>query len=179
MSAVIAFKEKGAQAPVSVEQPYHPAAAAAQPKQQREEQHVIVLYGCRNLPAIQVGGGMLAGWFKLRQIKARLDRLTERSGFACFGSLIERFSHQADHGYTYVRVLGQSAINIHTYPELGSVSALVVTCPGEDEDGSATKRFEKELTAAFQPLSVKAGPAGTVPLVDPYADMENWPVGVN
>ena len=174
-------KERGAKALESVEQHHlRPVAPAPEPKQPREVGHSIVLYGCKNIPAMQVGGGMLAGWFKLHRIKARLDRLTERSGFSCFGSLIERFSHQADHGYTYVRVLGQSAINVHTYPEWGTVSALVVTCPGEDEDGLATKRFERELAAEFHPLLVESGSAGTVSLrKDPHELMENWPVGVN
>lgn len=177
----MSIKEKGAQAPGSVSMRTIGPIYKNEQKQSCEVAHSIVLYGCRNIHNMQVGGGKLVGWFKVRVRKEALDRLTEQSGFSCFGSLIERFSHQADHGYTYIRVLGQSAINIHTYPEEGTVSALVVTCPGEDDDGSATARFELELREHYGADSVESRILGKVPLAAerPGEDFDNWPVGCN
>ena len=131
---------------------------------QREVAVRFVLYGCRNNERLQVGGRWLAGWFFIRQRRMQLDWILMKAGFSLFGSLIQRFSSKADDGYTYVGVIGQSAITIHTYPELGTATVYVVTCPGEDEDGSATTNLERILRWHFRANHVEKKLLDYVPL---------------
>ena len=131
---------------------------------QNEVAHSIALYECRHTEQLQVGGGRLTRWFSTRRRRFVLDRLISGAGFSCFGSRIYCFSDLASDGYTYVMVIGQSSINIHTYPQDRTVSVWVVTCPGEDDDGSATHRLEMILWGHFGARSVKSGPIGNIPL---------------
>jgi hypothetical protein len=130
-----------------------------------EVAHVIVLKGCKNLEAMQVGGGLIAGLLTLLRRRWKLDALVEKAGFSCFGSKMGRFSSVGSHGYTYVMILGQSALNIHTYPEEGTVSAWIITCPGEDDTGAATKALKESLSDEFQAESAELLLKGEVPLL--------------
>ncbi len=129
-----------------------------------EVAHSIALYGCKNLRYLEVGGGRLTRWFTLGNQRLRLDWLIRSAGFSCFGSHIHCFSNLPTDGYTYVMIIGQSAINLHTYPEYGTVSVTIVTCPGEDDDGSVTKKFERVLQDYFGARFIRPEPLGKIPL---------------
>ena len=128
--------------------------------QECEVAHSIVLYGCRNTKHLHVGGGRLS----TESRRSRIDRLIRTAGFSCFGSRIHRFSNLASDGYTYVMIIGQSSINIHTYPEKGTVTVWVITCPGEDDDGSATRKLELALKEYFGAKRLRSKPLGKIPL---------------
>lgn len=177
MNAIV-LKKEGAQALGSVGKREDSAMAAAPegpPKQSHEFAHWFGIYACRHMKRLQVGGGWLVGWIRLQYIKRVTSGLIRDAGFSCFGARIRRFSWQADHGFTFVMILGQSAINIHTYPENGTVSVWVMTCPGEDDDGSATKRLEKKLSRYFDGEYVESKVMGKISLL-PY---DNPPTGCN
>src|SRR6185437_15139448 len=125
MNAIV-LKEGGSQAPRSVTMPAVAAGIRKDAMQDREVAHSIVLYRCQNAAALQVCGGWLIGWFRIQAVRRALVRMAREAGFSCFGSLIERFSWLPHHGWTFILILGQSAINIHTYPELGTVSIWLV-----------------------------------------------------
>lgn len=129
---------------------------------QKEVVHGIVLRGCRNVEHLQVGGWWIFGWFTALYRRWLLDALIREAGFTCFGSDIRRYSAAASHGYTYVMIIGQSAINIHTYPEEGAMTVWLITCPGEDDDGSATRELEGLLMTHFRGASSTSKPYGSV-----------------
>ena len=132
--------------------------------QRYEEAHSIALTGCENIKQLWVGGGWLVGWFILQRHRLTLNRLVDEAGFSRFWSGICRFSKEAAHGYTYVVIIGTSSINIHTYPEKKKVNVWVITCPGEDDDGSATEKLRQLLKAHFEALTNELGPFGRIPL---------------
>lgn len=174
----IVLKKEGAQALGSVGKrgdSLAKALSAERSKQSHEFAHWFGLYACRNMKNLQVGGGWLVGWFRLMYIRWVILGMIRDAGFSCFGVRIRRFSWQADHGFTLVVILGQSAINIHTYPENGTVSVWIVTCPGEDDDGSATSRLEKKLAGYFGAEYSESKVMGKVPL----NSYDNLPVGCN
>ncbi|MEK7101627.1 MAG: S-adenosylmethionine decarboxylase [Patescibacteria group bacterium] len=132
--------------------------------QKNEVAHSIALRDCRTIAYLQVGGGWLTRWYTIWLRRVAIDRLIEASGFSCFGSRIHRFSDVATDGYTYVMIIGQSSINIHTYPQIGTVTVWIITCPGEDDDGSATIKLERLLKEHFGAASSEPQSLGEIPL---------------
>ena len=130
--------------------------------QQCEVAHSVVLRGCQKMARLQVGGERSTRRVTTQRHRSRIDTLISAAGFSCFGSRIHCFSNLASDGYTYVMIIGQSSINIHTYPEQGAVSVWIITCPGEDDDGSATRRLERALKEYFGAKSLTSAPLGRI-----------------
>lgn len=126
--------------------------------QQQETVYSIVLHRCQRIGRLQTGGAFT------EHRRQSLERLIMAAGFATFGSMTQHFSEVPTHGYTFVCVLGQSAVNIHTYPENETVSVLLVTCPGEDDNGSATVKYESLLKEYFGAKTVRSKTLGHIPL---------------
>ena len=64
----------------------------------------------------------------LESVQKKIDELVRAAGLTLFGSYAERYSNKSIHGYTYLAWIGESAIDIHTWPEYGSVIANVHIC---------------------------------------------------
>ena len=131
---------------------------------EKEVSRSIVLRQCLRLENLKVGGGLIAGWFRLQRHRRNLVELVCMAGFTCFGSGIQRYSRNPRHGFTLVVTIGQSAIVFHTYPEYGTVTALAVTCSGEDSHGFATRKLKQLLARHFVATEVESKPLGSVPL---------------
>lgn len=82
----------------------------------------------------------------ISELKAAIDKLIVRSGLTLFGSSIERYSEVEHHGYTYLAWIGESAVDIHTWPEHGTVVANAHVCNLE-------KRNEDKVVKLFALMS--------------------------
>ncbi len=76
-------------------------------------------------------------------LKANIDVIVTKAGLTLFGSSIERYSDEEHHGYTYLAWIGESAIDIHTWPEHDSVVVNAHVCNLE-------KRNEDKVTKLFK-----------------------------
>ena len=80
-------------------------------------------YNCKNENRLVVGTGE-----HLSKMRTAIDDLVRGSGLTLFGSSVERYSNEENHGYTYLAWIGESAIDIHTWPEYGSAIVNTHLC---------------------------------------------------
>jgi S-adenosylmethionine/arginine decarboxylase-like enzyme len=75
-------------------------------------------------------------------MRTKIDDLVRGAGLTLFGSSVERYSDEEQHGYTYLAWIGESAIDIHTWPEYGSAIVNTHLC-------NIHQNHDKEVTAFF------------------------------
>ena len=81
----------------------------------------------------------------LGEMRSALDEIVRDSGLTLFGSSVERYSNEAHHGYTDLAWIGESAIDIHTWPEHGTAIANTHVC-------NLAASNERKLNAFFKNL---------------------------
>lgn len=84
---------------------------------------VAAFYHCKKTDRLSVGTGE-----HLSKMRTKIDDLVRGAGLTLFGSSVERYSDEEQHGYTYLAWIGESAIDIHTWPEYDSVIANTHLC---------------------------------------------------
>lgn len=116
-----------------------------------------VFYRCTRKGKLQVG--------KLKvfsEVKTEIDEIITKAGLTLFGSSIERYSNEEHHGYTYLAWIGESAIDIHTWPEHGSVVVNAHVCNlerrNEDKVEKLFKLFKRYYGAkdrgVYEPIRI-------------------------
>lgn len=94
-------------------------------------------YSCKRADRLEVGTGE-----HLAEMRTAIDDLVRAAGLTLFGSSVERYSDEAKHGYTYLAWIGESAIDIHTWPEYGSAIVNTHLCNiTHVNDAKVTKFF--------------------------------------
>lgn len=124
-----------------------------------EVTHSIALYGCKEIQRLEAGVENA-----LMYLASTIDQLVKEAGFQVFGSHYQRFSNSPEHGFTHFVAIGKSGITFHTWPEFGTVTVCLVTCPEEDDDGYATTKLERLLREYFGAASSRSRILGEVPL---------------
>ena len=97
-------------------------------------------YDCTERRALEVGGQN-----NETSLKAIYDREVVNAGYTLVSSVVVRYSDVDEHGLTYLAAIGESAIDIHTWPEKGTALLTVHTCGSE-------KRCEKAFDKLFEAL---------------------------
>ncbi len=80
-------------------------------------------YACKKRDRLVVGTPT-----HLADMRTAIDELVTNAGLTLFGSSIERYSDEEHHGYTYLAWIGESAIDIHTWPEYKSAIVNTHLC---------------------------------------------------
>ena len=114
-------------------------------------------YRCRQKRRLAVGKPQA-----FAELKAQIDKRIVRSGLTLFGSSIERYSDEEHHGYTYLAWIGESAVDIHTWPEHGTVIVNAHVCNLERKNEDKVVKLFKLLGTyyggsqkeAYEPLRI-------------------------
>lgn len=110
-------------------------------------------YTCANTDALTAGDDS-----HLSSIKDQIDRAITVAGLTLFGSQSVRYSNEAAHGYTYLAWIGESAIDIHTWPEFGSAIVNAHTCNISHDNSAKVARFFEILESLFGTEASLASP---------------------
>jgi S-adenosylmethionine/arginine decarboxylase-like enzyme len=83
------------------------------------------------------------------ELKANIDSIVTKAGLTLFGSSIERYSDEEHHGFTYLAWIGESAIDIHTWPEHQSVVVNAHVCNLEKRNEDKVQKLFKLFKTFF------------------------------
>ncbi|MBI3572553.1 S-adenosylmethionine decarboxylase [Candidatus Kaiserbacteria bacterium] len=132
--------------------------AAAAAELDEPPQSVIqpaAFYDCKKRDRLVVGTPEHLG-----QMREAIDKLIRNAGLTLFGSSVERYSDQAHHGYTYLAWIGESAIDIHTWPEYRSAIANTHLCNIHENNDRKLEVFFASIQRFFNSRKpVLAAPA--------------------
>lgn len=102
------------------------------------------LYDCAKRKELEVGGHNDEA-----SLKATYDHDVTRAGYTLVSSVVVRYSDVEEHGLTYLAAIGESAIDIHTWPEKGTALLTVHTCGNEKKCEESFQKLLKTLTQRF------------------------------
>ena len=119
-------------------------------------------YHCRKKDRLVVGNGE-----HLSEMRTAIDDLVREAGLTLFGSSVERYSDEEHHGYTYLAWIGESAIDIHTWPEYNSAIVNTHLCNISHNNDKKREAFftavqkfyhsRKPIVAVPSRLNLKSG----------------------